>query len=144
MKYFSELTNKHYDTELECKKAEETFLAEEAAKEKEATLVRKEKKELSKAIEAAEAEVDVAYEQYKQVREEATKLIADAEQKANAMVSEAYQKVKAARENKYKAVAAFNDKYGTYVVQYNSDKALKELRRSTEWINDIFGHFFWN
>ena len=144
MKYFSELTNKQYDTEQECKQAEVDFLAEEEARKKEASLVSKEKKELAKSIEAAEVEVDKAYEEYKQVREKAGKLVEKAELEASNMITEAYKKVKETREAKYKAVAEFNKKYGAYIVQYNDDRALKEFKRSTEWINDIFGHFFWN
>ena len=143
MKYYSELTKKAYDTEEDCINAEKMFAEEEARKKEEASNLSKEKKELAKVIETADNELDEAYHSYNEAREKANKIISDAEEEASKVLEEARAKVKAAQRKRYEAIADFNKRFGVYTAHYDGDKALKELRRSTEWINNVFGNFFW-
>ena len=144
MKYYSELTKKAYDTEDECVNAEKLFAEEEAKKKEEASNLSKEKKELAKIIDLADEELDRAYHEYNDAREKATKIMSEAEAEAEKVVTEASNKVKAAQRKRYEAIYNFNKRFGVYTAHYDGDKALKELRRSTEWINNIFGNnLFW-
>ena len=143
MKYFSEVTNKHYDSAEDCIAAEKEFAEAEARKKEAANAVSKEKKEFAKAIENAEIEVDKACEAYNNAKTKAAEIIANAEEEASKLLDEARKKVKEATNNKYEAVAEFNKKFGPYVTHYNDDRALKELRRATSWVNDIFNGFLW-
>lgn len=143
MKYYSELTKKAYDTEEDCINAEKMFAEEEAKKKEEASNLSKEKRELAKLIEDAENELDEAYHFYTEAKEDADKIVSDAEKEAAKIIDEACTKVKAAQRKRYEAIANFNKRFGVYTAHYDGDKALKELRRSTEWINNVFGNFFW-
>ena len=142
MKYYSELTKHTYDTEEECVSAETKFAEEEARKKEEASNLSKEKKELAKLIDVADTELDNVYHQYNKAREEANKIISDAQAEADKVIKEASEKVKAAQQKRYDAISNFNKKFGVYTAHYDGDKALQELRRSTEWINNIFRNFF--
>lgn len=143
MKYYSELTKKAYDTEEDCINAEKMFAEEEARKKEEASNLSKEKKELAKVIENADTELDEAYHAYNEARDKAAKIISDAEKDASKMIEEALATVKAAQRKRYEAISDFNKRFGVYTTHYDGDKALKELRRSTEWMNNIFGNLFW-
>lgn len=142
MKYFSELTNKTYNSEAECIEAEKAFKEEELKKAEKLNATSKRKKELSKLIEAADLEADKEYQNYHQVKEDASKIIAEAETKADKMIREAAKRVSDARKKKYQAISDFNKEFGTYVVQYDDDKALKDLKQANDWLNEIFGKFF--
>lgn len=67
MKYISELTNKIYDTIEECEKADETFLAERAAKEET-------KRKQAKEKEARQAEIEAAFEALTEARKHYSEL----------------------------------------------------------------------
>ena len=142
MKYFSDLTNKTYDSEAECVEAEKIFKEEELKKVEKLNATSKRKKELSKLIEAADLEADKEYQNYQQAKEEASKVIAEAEAKADKMIREAAKRVSDARKKKYQAISNFNKEFGTYVVQYDDDKALKDLKQANDWLNEIFQGFF--
>ena len=143
MKYYSELTKQAYDTEEDCVNAEKIFAEEEAKKKEEASNLSKEKKELAKAIELTDEELDKAYHEYNDAREKASKILSGAEAEAGRIISEARDKVKAAQRKRYEAISNFNNKFGVYTTHYDGEKALQELRRSTEWINNVFQNLFW-
>lgn len=128
MKYYSEETKKFYDTEKELIKAEE---------EKKATAlsVSKQKKELSDAITLADETLEKAIADYNKIKEEAY-------QKYLETLKPAKEAVDKAQKDKYEALSAFNDKFGTYMVSYTGDKALKEFERTSQLFNNIFNRFF--
>ena len=68
MKFYSEVLEKFFDSEAECKKAEEEQLKlekEQKEKEKiEAAAISKEKKNLANAIEEADLNLSKAYQNY--------------------------------------------------------------------------------
>ena len=140
---YKSLNGNHYSTEEECLKADELFAEEEAKKKEAANNLSKEKKELARVIETADNELDEAYHSYNEAREKANKIISDAEEEASKVLEEARTKVKAAQRKRYEAIADFNKRFGVYTAHYDGDKAIKELRRSTEWINNVFGNLFW-
>lgn len=143
MKYFSELTNKTYDTEEACVKAETEYAELEAKKREEATAVSKEKREMAKVVEDTEAVLDKAIHDYNEAREEARKICEEATKKADGIIAKAKAEVEKAQRSRYEAIADFNKKFGVYTTHYTGDKALKELRRSMEWMNGVFNNFFW-
>ena len=140
--FYSELLNKYYDTEKDCKKAEQEY--EEAKKKDELTKaqVSKEKKALADEVEKAEHELNSAYHDLEVAYKEADKLINDTRVEARKIISEAKNKVNMAQKEKYQALSKFNEKFGAYTTIYSGDKALEELRRMNSWTNSIFGGFF--
>ena len=143
MKYFSELTNKTYDTAEECSAAEKSFLEEEAKKKELALVTSKEKKELAKVIEAADEALNAEYEKYDEAKKKVEEIYRKAQEEANSILSESRKRVAEAEKNKYKAISDFNAKFGVYNKSYTGDAALRELERANRWINHIFdGMFF--
>lgn len=140
MKYYSEILKSLFETERECESAEEEYLKkqqkEEAEKKAKAALVSKEKKELSDAVDLAEANLSKAYENYDLVKEEVRKIIEESNKKALDILNPAKEAIKAAQKEKYTAISNFNKKYGTYTAQYTGDKAYKEFKRSLSWLED--------
>ena len=98
MKYYSELTQKVYNTEAECKKAEQAFNfeLEEKARAKEQQKIAEKKKQEERAIDAKKVEA---------LREEMVK----------------------AQANYRKAVEAFVEKYGSYHFSTNSSEKIPYL-----------------
>lgn len=146
MKFYSEHTKKFYDSEEDCKNAEEEFNRQKAEKEEEEKskmlAVSKEKKELANAIETADANLNKAYEEYELAQKEAKKIMDEAIQKSNEILTPAKENIKNAQVEKYKAISAFNKKYGTYTTTYTGDKAYNEFRRTSDWIDNLFSKFF--
>lgn len=147
MRFYSELLNKLFDTEKECKEAEEKYNKEKEEKEAErkskAALVSKEKKELSDAVEAAEAKLTKAYEEYDLVKEEVKKILEESNQRALDLLNPAKEAIREAQKERYTAISEFNKKYGIYTAQYTGDKAFKEFKRATSWIEDFFNRTLW-
>lgn len=154
MKYFSELTNKTYNTEDECLKAEHSYKKEQkriqdeiekAVAEKKAKdeAIQASKKELAKAIEEAKAEVDEATAVYDAAKEKAKEILNDANKKINSLLEAAKDKVKTAEQKKYEAIAAFNKKFGPYTTKLTGTEAANEYNKTIKIINDSI-HDFWN
>lgn len=142
MKFYSDLISKFFDTEEECVKAEKEFTEKQEAKEAErkakASLVSKEKKELSDAVEAAEAKLSKAYENYDLVKEEVKKILEESNKKALELLNPAKEAIREAQKERYTAISEFNKKYGIYTAQYTGDRAFKEFKQATNWIEDFF------
>ena len=145
MKFYSELLNKVFDSADACEIAEKKYTeekeAEEAKKKELANSVSKEKKELSIAIEAAESNLNKAYDDYEVAKEEVRKILEESNQKALDILNPAKEAIKKAQEEKYQAISVFNKRFGLYTTQYTGDRAYKELKRATSWINDLFKFF---
>lgn len=145
MKYYSEKTNKHYDSEQECLDAEKQFdedskKRELAVAEKKA-LVSKQKKELSDAIANADKKVDEAYQGLEAARKEAAAIIKEARERANALVNEAAKKVETETSERATQIAKFNEQFGPYMVTYTGSKAEEEYNRMVHQIREMFD---WN
>ena len=147
MKIYSEILNKLFDTEEECVAAEKEHTKKqeevELQKKESAKAISKEKKELSTAIEEAQQKLDEAYDQYELAKAKAKEMLETSNQQILNILNPAKDNIKKCQEDVWDAVANFNKKFGEYRVRYTNEKALNELKRSTAWINDIFGRFFW-
>ena len=147
MKYYSDIVNKVFDSEEECVNAEKEFNekkeAAEAERKAKAALVSKEKKELSDAVEAAESKLSKAYEEYDLAKEEVKKILEESNQKALDILNPAKEAIREAQKERYTAISEFNKKYGIYTAQYTGDRAFKEFKRATNWIEDFFNRFTW-
>ena len=145
MKIYSELLNRLFDTAEECNEAEIQYQKEkeeEEARKKETALnISKEKKELANAVELAESALTKAYDDYEIAKEEVRKILEESNQKALDILTPAKENIKKAQEERYKAISAFNNKFGIYTTTYSGDRAWKEFKRATSWINDIFNNF---
>lgn len=147
MKFYSDVLGKLFDSEEECKQAEEKYNKEKEEKEAErkakAALVSREKKELSDAVEAAEAKLSKAYEEYDLAKEEVKKILEESNQKALDILNPAKDAIREAQKERYTAISEFNKKYGIYTAQYTGDKAFREFKRATSWIEDFFNKGYW-
>ena len=135
MKYFSDKTNKFYETEDECKNAEELF---DSYKRQKSSL----KKELSKRIEDANSKIDEAYKKYDEAKEEASKILKEAKEKAEGIIRDAETNINKYQQEKEKAVSEFNSKFGTYMVTYTGEDARNEYRRTLKMFDNLFNNFW--
>lgn len=146
MKYFSELTNKNYDTEDECKKAEAEFednkkKEETALAERKAT-ISKRKKELSDSIKEADSNVDTAYKELEEAKKKAQEVIQEARKRANEIIRVASEKVDKEVSNRRDLITSFNKEFGPYMVTYTGDKAEEEYERIVRRMNDFASSVF--
>ena len=142
MKYYSEKTNKYYDSEQECLDAEKQFEEDNKKKElvtaEKKALVSKQKKELSDAIANADKKVDEAYQGLEAARKEAAAIIKEAREKANTLVNEAAKKVETETSERATQIAKFNEQFGPYMVTYTGSKAEEEYNRMIHQIREMF------
>ena len=135
MKYYSDKTNKFYDTQELCLEAEKKFDEEKNDKSKL-------KKEISKKIEEANKNIDEAYRKYDEAKKEASIIINEAKEKARKLISSAEDEIRSYQKEKEEAVREFNSKFGSYMVTYTGDDARKELNRSIRLFDSIFNNFW--
>lgn len=131
MKYYSDKTKKFYETEEECEKDEEIF---DSYKRRNSNL----KKQLAKKVEDSDKELNDAYDKYKIAKDEASKILKEAEERANAVVNDARAEVVKAQKNKEDTLRNFNEKFGNYTVTYTGEDAVKEFKRAFDWIDNFF------
>lgn len=150
MKYFSEITNKQYDTPEECVKAEKEFKAQEKKLEEETSKrnaeISKDKKELAKAITDAETKLSEANKLYEVAQQKAADILEKSNKEVTDILETARTAVKKAEEEKLDAILNFNKKYGTYTTTYTGEKAVEEFNRSMSRFRrtvDSFLKNFW-
>jgi len=142
MKFYSEVLEKVFD-DVDTLKSEEAAyqkeLAEQKAKE---DAITSRKKELAKAVEVADNELDAAYEAYEEakktcdeMREETKRLIAE-------IMEPATQIVKTAQAKRLEAIQNFNKEFGAFRTTYTGDRAQKEFERSLASFDTLFKQLF--
>lgn len=142
MKFYSEVLEKVFD-DVDTLNSEEAAyqqkLAEQKAKE---GAITSRKKELAKAIEVADNELDAAYEAYEEakktcdeMREETKRLIAE-------IMEPATQIVKTAQAKRLEAIQNFNKEFGAFRTTYTGDRAQKEFERSLSSFDTLFKQLF--
>ena len=114
MKFYSEKLNKLFDT------PEALTIAEEEATNKQTELT---KKELSQAIEKADAALDEAYKNYDEVRNAAAKILDESNKQVEQMLKDAKKQITVAEQERSNAIVQFNKQFGTYKVNYTGDRA---------------------
>lgn len=129
MKFYSEKLNKLFDT------PEALTAAEEEATNKQTELT---KKELSQAIEKADAALDEAYKNYDEVRNAAAKILDESNKQVEQMLKDAKKKITVAEQERSNAIVQFNKQFGTYKVNYTGDRAKRESQRVNKMLDDIF------
>ena len=142
MKFYSEILETVFDDVKALEAAElahQKELAEAKAKEDAITT---RKKELAKAVEEADKELDAAYEAYEEakktcdeMREETKRLIAE-------IMEPATQIVKTAQAKRVEAINAFNKEFGAFRTTYTGDKAKREFERAISNYNSFFNYLF--
>lgn len=139
MKFLSEITNKTYDSQEECMKAEELFLAkqkqEEEFKKQKANELSSQKKEAANAVENAIEKLSKAYDMYSKAEEEAKEIYKKAYEDAKKILLDAKLKVRDAQTEKFNAIAEFNKKFGPYKTTYTGEEA-------NEFLNKFEREFF--
>lgn len=142
MKFYSEVLEKVFD-DVDTLNSEEAAyqkkLAEQKAKE---DAITSRKKELAKAVEVADNELDAAYEAYEEakktcdeMREETKRLIAE-------IMEPATQIVKTAQAKRLEAIQNFNKEFGAFRTTYTGDRAQKEFERSLSSFDTLFKQLF--
>ena len=150
MKYYSEKLEKTFNSEKECLDAEAKYEREKRDRQieldKAVAESNKTKKELSRVIENAQAEVDEANSLYDVAKEKAQQILKEANIKASDILNAAKEKVKVAEEKKYKAVADFNKKFGPYSTTLTGDRAANEYKKILKGFDNVFSDLwssFW-
>ena len=142
MKYYSEITNKSYDTEKDCLDAEEAFKAEQEKNklslEEKKSAISKQKKALSDKITQADDSVDVAYEALSRARKDADKIVQEAKAKANEIVKAAADDVERAVASRRDLITQFSKEFGPYTVTYTGERASREYDRMLKKIDNLF------
>ena len=146
MKYFSEITNKTYDTEDACKKAELEF---KTVKDKEEnklvadkSSVSKRKKELSDLIQNADKRVDDSYKELEDAKVKANAILKEARKKADDIIKEASDKVEKETSAKRDLITQFNKEFGSYTVTYTGDRAEEEYKRMMRRMREFVDAYF--
>ena len=145
MKYYSDLLHKLFETSDECDNAEKEYQqklqSEEQEKKERANAISREKKSLSDTIEATDADLNAAYEEYEHAKEKVREILEKSNREALDILNPAKERVKKAQKARYEAVLAYNQKYGAYDVKYTGAKALSEFNRWNRYFSDFFSHF---
>ena len=142
MKYYSEKLSKLFESQEELEKAE-VEANEGAVKEEEKLAVtKKEKKELAKAVDDADEALTKAYTEYDLARDEAKKIMSEARDKCKELLAPKETAIKEAERVKWNAIVDFNNKYGRYTRVYTGDEAIREFKRASNIIDNMFKHFW--
>lgn len=134
MKYYSETLKRLFDTPEELAEHEIAYARDKAKDELS-------KKVLSKKIEDADKLVDSAYKEYEDAKSRATEILEKSNQQVADILNEAKAKISKAEKERTNAIVAFNQKYGTYRVNYTGERAKNESERINRMINDVFSAF---
>ena len=134
MKYYSETLKRLFDTPEELEEHEIAYARDKAKDELS-------KKVLSKKIEDADKLVDSAYKEYEDAKSRAAEILEKSNQQVADILNEAKAKISEAEKERTNAIVAFNQKYGTYRVNYTGERAKNESERINRMINDVFSAF---
>lgn len=134
MKYYSETLKRLFDTPEELAEHESAYARDKAKDELS-------KKVLSQKIEAADKLVDSAYKEYEDAKSRAAEILEKSNQQVADILNEARAKISKAEKERTNAIVAFNQKYGTYRVNYTGERAKNESERINRMINDVFSAF---
>ena len=134
MKYYSETLKRLFDTPEELAEHENAYARDKAKDELS-------KKVLSQKIEAADKLVDSAYKEYEDAKSRAAEILEKSNQQVADILNEARAKISKAEKERTNAIVAFNQKYGTYRVNYTGERAKNESERINRMINDVFSAF---
>ena len=142
MKFYSEILKNFYDTEAQCREAEEKHNKELEAKKVQESLVSKEKKQLSKRVEECDVALENAYAAYEAAKEKAKELLEKSNQEIADVLNPAYSAVKKAQRQKLEALQEFNRRFGAYTTTYNGEKAVQEFNRAAKWFDEFISPLF--
>lgn len=134
MKYYSETLKRLFDTPEELAEHENAYARDKAKDELS-------KKVLSQKIEDADKLVDSAYKEYEDAKSRATEILEKSNRQVADILNEAKAKISKAEKERANAIVAFNQKYGTYRVNYTGERAKNESERINRMINDMFSAF---
>ena len=161
MKFYSEKLEKFFDSEAECKKAEEAVdlntLPSMPYQECNTTIAdsdgnkvlydvekadSKDRKQYAKKIEEADKALEEEYAKYEEAKKKIIQLKKKCDEECEKILLDAKKELKVAQDKKFAAVQKFNEKFGPYTISYTGDKALKEMRRHFDMNADLFHWFF--
>lgn len=138
MKFYSEKLEKFFDSEAECKKAEEENLNKSEIEKVDS----KDRKTYAKVIEEADKALEEEYAKYEEAKKKIIQLKKKCDEECEKILFDAKKELKVAQDKKFAAVQKFNEKFGPYTISYTGDKALKEMRRHFDTNADLFHWFF--
>lgn len=149
MKFYSEKLEKFFDSEDECKKAEEDLNTLPSMPYQECDTTTdvekadsKDRKQYAKKIEEADKALEEEYAKYEEAKKKIIQLKKKCDEECEKILVEAKKQLKVAQDKKFAAVQKFNEKFGPYTISYTGDKALKEMRRHFDTNADLFHWFF--
>ena len=136
MRFYSDELKRFFDTAEKCMAAEEE--ARVAAEEKKVT-----KAKLAKAVEDADKALDLAYEELGKAKAQAEELQKEYTEKVHSVMAPARDKIKECATARAAAIKEFNDNFGVYTTTYSGNKALNELSKIDNMVNQFWKRFYW-
>lgn len=148
MKYFSDITNKTYDTIEQLQKAESTFKEAQKDKDLQKQDTKEQgvatKKQLAKKVEETTKELNAVLDNYDIAKKKAQKIMDAATKEAKEILSKARDEVNVAEDARWKAISEFNKQYGVYTVALTGQTASQEYKRALQRAEDVFNSVFGN
>lgn len=142
MRVYSDILKKPFDTEKECKIAEQKFLKdrqrEARERETQKNIVSKEKKELAAKIEQADKALAEANEKAKLAREKANEVLDEANKQISKILNDAREEIRQAEKARMDAIVEFTDKFGAYTTSYSGEAAIRAYNDAVRELNNIF------
>ena len=139
---------KEYRSEKECliadKKYEQLLKDKEREEQERKSKISNRKKELSDKIEEASDKVSYYKKEYYAAKEEAKKIVDEANKQAQEIISAASKKVQEATNEKLNAISKFNEEFGPYKTILTGDDALDEYTDLLKYLDDEFNRFLPN
>lgn len=147
MKFYSELTNELYETELALQEAEKAATQANKVPEETVTLEDTQasipsRKQCAQEIEKAEERVLKTRAEYDIAKKQVEALYHKYVEETNSIMEPVKQQMKEAEQARYEAICKFNSFYGPYQAIYTGSKAANELMRVIDQIDAIHRRAF--
>ena len=142
MKYYSEILNKTFNTDVECLEAEKAYedAKAKAAEVKAASEAKasKRKKELANAVEKATEELETAELNLEAAKEQVKILLEESNKKMVDILNPAKEAVRKANQAKYVAISNFNKEFGAYTTTISNESLNKHYKNNLFDFFDLF------
>ena len=136
MRYYSDELKKFFETEKECKDAEAK--AKELAEKNKST-----KAAMAKAVEEADLQLELAYEELEQAKAKVKELQKMYDAEVDRIMNPVMETINKRVEDRTKAIQEFNKKFGTYTTTYSGNKAINEFLKTSNVLDSLWKSFYY-
>lgn len=136
MRYYSDELKKFFDSEKECRDAE--LKAKEAVERNKVT-----KASMAKAVEEADKQVELAYEELEQAKAKVKELQKKYDAEVDSIMNPVMETINKRVEDRTKAIQEFNKKFGVYTTTYSGNKAINEFLKTSDVLDSLWRSFYY-